>query len=191
MPDIIEIREKLNDVLIDLSVAKKQYKEEKVNLQQAQEYLIDTEEAQIIVQEVSQKIQQQVHNQIAGVVDKCLKGVFDNDNYGFKIDFEKKRGRTEAKLVLLNDGHEVDNPMDADSGGVLDIASFALRLSCLMIAKPILRRVIILDEPFKNVSAGYRQNVRKLLENLAKEFHIQFIMVTHDPIYQCGTVINI
>ena len=189
--NISQIRENLDSVLTDLSVVKKQYKEEKINLQQAKEHLDDTEQAQKIVQEISQKIQQQAHNKIAGVVDKCLKGVFNNDDYGFKIEFEKKRGRTEAKLVLLNDEHEVDDPMDADSGGVLDVAAFALRLSCLMLAKPALRRVIIMDEPFKNVSLCYRHNIRILLESLAKEFGIQFIMVTHDLVYQCGTVINL
>jgi DNA repair exonuclease SbcCD ATPase subunit len=188
---IEEIRKNLNKVLVDLSVVRKQYKEEKESLEKSQEYLEETKIAQEIVQNISQNIQQQVHNKIAGVVDKCLKGVFTNKDYGFKIEFEKKRGRTEAKLVLLNDDHEIDDPLDADSGGILDVASFALRLSCLMLSKPILRRVIIMDEPFKNVSLSYKENVRNLLTSLSKEFKIQFIMVSHDSVYQCGKIINL
>jgi ABC-type molybdenum transport system ATPase subunit/photorepair protein PhrA len=69
--------------------------------------------------------------------------------------------------------------MEEDSGGVVDVAAFVLRLSCLMLSKPAVRRIIVLDEPFKFVSIEYRDNVRMMLEKLSSDFDIQFIMVTH------------
>ncbi|MES2472602.1 MAG: glycosyltransferase, partial [Pseudomonadota bacterium] len=42
-------------------------------------------------------------------------------------------------------------------------------------------RAMILDEPFRFVSEGYRERVALLLEDLATEIGIQFILVTHDP----------
>lgn len=191
MLNIIETRKKVNRLLSDFSAMEKQYKNEKSSLKESKSYLSYVEQAQTITQHISQTIQQQAHNKIANVVSRCLETVFDDVNYGFKINFEKKRGRTEAVLILLKEGHEITDPLEADSGGVIDIASFALRLSCLMLAKPILRRIMILDEPFKNVSANYRNNVRIMLEELSKDFHIQIIMVTHDKAYQCGKVIEI
>jgi ABC-type molybdenum transport system ATPase subunit/photorepair protein PhrA len=81
--------------------------------------------------------------------------------------------------------------MEEDSGGVVDVASFVLRLSCLMLSKPPLRRLIVLDEPFKFVSVEYRDNVRAMLEKLAKDFKIQFIMVTHIEELITGKVVRL
>ena len=189
--NLTKTREKVNELLSDCKAVNRQHKEEQSNLKQSTKQLSYIEEAQVITQQVSQAVQQQAHDKIAGVVDRCLKTVFDDSDYGFKINFEKKRGRTEAKLILLNRGHEVDDPLEADSGGVLDVAALALRLSCLILNKPALRRVLVLDEPFKNVSPNYRDNIRMLLEGLAKDFKIQFILVTHDKIHHCGTVFNL
>jgi DNA repair exonuclease SbcCD ATPase subunit len=188
--NLLSIRKKVNDLLSQAKMVRQQTKEEKNTLQITENYLNAVKEAQNITQHIAQQIQQQAHNQIAGVVDKCLKTVF-GDEYGFAIHFDRKRGRTEAELVLLKDGYEINDPLNADSGGVVDVAAFALRLSCLILAKPKLRRVLILDEPFKFVSAEYLDNVRTLLESLSKDFEIQFIMVTHIEALKTGKVIQL
>jgi len=150
------------------------------------------EEAQRIVQQVAQEIQQQAHKRIAGVVSRCLETVFAGDDiYGFKIRFDRKRGRTEAALILTKNGNEVEDPLNADSGGVVDVAAFALRTACIVLSKPKLRRFLSLDEPFKFVSEEFRDNVRMLLEGLAKDFKFQYVMVTHEKAYQIGKVIEL
>ncbi|MCH8068353.1 MAG: ATPase, partial [Candidatus Marinimicrobia bacterium] len=75
-----------------------------------------------MAQQVAQNIQQQAHDQIAGVVTRCLQAVFD-DSYEFHIDFERKRGRTEAQLYFSRNGNRLD-PMSASGGGCVDLASF-------------------------------------------------------------------
>ena len=150
------------------------------------------QEAQVITQQIAQAIQQQAHKRIAGVVSKCLETVFVGDDlYGFKIDFERKRGRTEAKLVLTKNGNEIDDPLDFDSGGVCEVAAFALRLSCLVLSKPRLRKVILFDEPFKSISVDYLDNVRILMNKLSEEFGVQFIVVTHIAQLETGKVIRL
>jgi DNA repair exonuclease SbcCD ATPase subunit len=138
---------------------------------------------------VAETIQEEAHDRIAGVVTRCLAAVFD-DPYEFHIRFERARGRTEARLVFVREGREV-NPTDASGGGVVDVAAFALRLSCLMLARPACRRVVVLDEPFKFVSADRRANVRAMLEGLAVDLGVQFIMVTHIEALECGTIIRL
>ena len=88
-------------------------------------------------------------------------------------------------------GDEIENVLNSDSGGVVEVAAFALRLSCLILSKPSLRRIIILDEPFKYVSEEYRENIRLLLEGLSRDFKVQFIMVTHITELQTGKVIRL
>jgi len=188
--NLLETRKKVNKKINDLNTAQQIHENENSALDKAvmdYEYLGT---AQLITQQVSQTIQQKAHHQIAGVVSRCLQTVFQ-DNYGFKINFERKRGRTEANLILLKDGYEIEDALNSDSGGVVDVAAFALRLSCLVLAKPSLRRILILDEPFKFVSEEYRDNIKSLLKGLAKDFKMQFIMVTHITELQIGKVLKL
>jgi ABC-type Mn2+/Zn2+ transport system ATPase subunit len=189
--NLIETRKKVNALLTSLELAEKNFTNEQLALREVEDNLTFTEEAQEIAQHVAQTIQQKAHERIAGVVSRCLETVFPGDKYGFKIYFDRKRGRTEARLVLTKDGNEIVNPLNSDSGGAVEVAAFALRLSCLMLSKPKLRRVLILDEPFKAVSEEYWDNVRMLLEGLAKDFKVQFILVTHNKELQIGKVIKL
>lgn len=167
------------------------HKKEKAYLDKAKKTLEDTEAAREIIQEVALEIQQHAHNQIASVVSQCLQTVFD-EPYTFHIHFEAKRGRTEARLVFERDGYEVD-PLTASGGGVIDVASFALRLACLMLSRPALRKIMVLDEPFKNVSKsnGYLDRIPDMLNNLADDLNVQFIMVTHIEELKVGKIVEI
>jgi DNA repair exonuclease SbcCD ATPase subunit len=172
------LRQQVNKTKTRYEQTYRELQNERKNLQTAKTELSHIEQAQQIVQTVAQTIQQQAHNKIARVVTACLKTVFDDIDYGFRIDFERKRKRTEAQLVITRDGHDIKDPLDAEAGGALDVASFALQLSAIMLSKPAVRRLMVLDEPFKFVSPEYRDNVKQMLEQLSKDFDIQFIMVT-------------
>lgn len=145
--------------------------------------------AQNTLQHLAQGVQQQAHARISEVVTKCLTAVFD-DPYQFRIDFDRKRGKTEARLVFTRDGMDVD-PLTASGGGMIDVASFALRVACQALRRPKLSPVLVLDEPFKFVSEHYRANVRTMLEEISAELKIQIIMVTHIRELEVGDVISI
>jgi len=189
--NLIDAREKVDDLLDELKAVERCCSDERQKLIDAEDYLTFAEEAQQVAQQIAEQVQQRAHKQIAGVVSRCLETVFFDEDYGFYIRFDKKRGRTEAVLILTKDEHEVEDPLNGDSGAVCEMAGFALRLSCLVLAKPSLRRLIVMDEPFKSMSAEYWENTRLLLEGLSKDFGIQIIMVTHNPKLQTGKVIEL
>jgi len=191
MLNLTATRKKADALLAQYNIAHERCQIEQTSLDESKTHLENVLQAQTIAQEVSQDIQQKAHQQIAGVVRECLRTVFFDKNYSFKINFEMKRGRTEAKLIILNDGHDIEDPLEADSGGVLDIASFALRLACLVLSKPQLRKMLVMDEPFKYLSARYRDNACQLLEKLAEDFEMQFLMITHEDQYHIGKVIQL
>ena len=169
-------RPRLNQLLADHRAASSQVKSEQSILMQSEDNQTNAEEAQVIIQYTSQAIQQAAHSRIAGVVSRCLESIFD-DPYEFKIEFERKRGRTEAKLTFVRDGIIFDDPLNQASGGVCDVAAFALRLSCILLGRPPNRRVVILDEPFSNIRGKQnRERVRSLLLQLSEELNIQFIL---------------
>ena len=74
---------------------------------------------------------------------------------------------------------------------MVDVAAFALRVACLLLHRPPLSRIVVIDEGFKFVSAQYRSNVREMLENLSKDLGIQIIQVTHMEELETGKVIRL
>ena len=189
MNDLFLHRQQVDKKLTEFNLVRRKYREESESLEITQNRIENILEAQDLAQQVAQQIQRQAHDQIATVVSKCLEAIFD-EPYEFRIHFERKRGRTEARLVFEREGQEID-PMTASGGGVVDVAAFALRLSCLMLARPALSKTLILDEPFKFVSEDLRDRIRMLLEKLSKEMNVQFIIVTHMEELKVGKVIEL
>lgn len=184
------LRQSLNEKLAELKVARAQVQAERKSLEEAKDKSQDLKQALSVAQDVAQAVQQEAHRKIADIVSKSLDAVFD-DNLEFKIRFEQKRGRTEAQLLLFKNGVELGNPMDSTGGGVLDLCSFALRLSAICLTRPPVRKLLVCDEPFKHLSAEFRPRVRELILRLAKELDFQVVMVTHSPELACGKVIEL
>lgn len=128
-----------------------------------------------------------LHNQascqerISGVVTRCLDTVIPGNPYVFSMVFEDKRNQTEARCVLKDESGNEFDPISENGGGLVDLITFGLRLACLMLIKPRPRKVLILDEPFRFISANYRSGLTELLETLCEELNLQIIMVTHMP----------
>lgn len=149
----------------------------------------EAQEALAVAKVVSQQIQTMVHAQINGVVSRCLEAVFD-EPYEFKIIFETKRSKTEARMVFIRDGKEYD-PLSSCGGGVVDVAAFALRVAAITLSRPQGRLLLVMDEPFKFVSRMYRSRVKAMLDTLARDMGFQFIMVTHIDEFRTGNIIEI
>lgn len=185
---MMNFRKRINELKASLSSARSAVRSGRLAVSDAEDDLENAEEARRIVQAVGEAVQREAHSRLAGVVSSCLSAVFD-EPYEFRIRFEKKRNQTEANLVFVRDGVEVD-PMDAAGGGVVDVASFALRMASMTLKRPALRRLLVLDEPFRFVSQGYRSRVRQMLQGLAEQMESQILMVTHVPELVAGKVVE-
>lgn len=140
--------------------------------------LRNTEEAQVILQTVAKQTQQQLEYHISEIVTMALDSVFD-DPYEFKINFVEKNNRTVAELFFLKKGKEID-PLTASGGGVVDIASFALRIALWSLKTPRSRNTIIMDEPFKFLSSELQPKAGEMLKLLSEKLKLQFIIITHN-----------
>ena len=185
----ISIRSKLDKYLQEYHHLKSRIKEEIQALKVAKLKILYTKEAQEIVQSIAQIVQQKAHIKIVQIVNRCLESVFE-DPCEFRIIFDKKRGKTEAKLVFFRDSHEVD-PLTASGLGVVDVASFALRLSCLLLSSPRKRKLLVLDEPFRFVDAEKAERVRMMLMTLSMELLVQIILSTHNKQLMTGKIIDL
>lgn len=189
MINLEEEEDEVSNLESRLVTAKSNVAREEKELERVAKTLERTQDAQEVLQHLAQAVQQLAHQRIAEVVSSCLSTVFD-DPYEFQVKFERKRGRTEAQLVFVRRGMEVD-PLTASGGGTVDVAAFALRVACLMLHRPRLSRVIILDEPFRFVSIQYQENIRAMLEQLSKDLGLQIVMVTHNENLATGTIVEL
>jgi DNA repair exonuclease SbcCD ATPase subunit len=148
-------------------------------------------QANTILQAVFAQIQENVHKTISDIVTRCLKAVFGDDIYDFKIAFTQKRNKTEAEIQFIKN-NEIFDPITQSGGGVLDVASFGLRLAAVLLAQVNKKRkILILDEPFRFLSKEYRPKIRDLITQLSEELDFQFILVTHAQELEIGDIIRI
>ena len=135
------------------------------------------EQAVPIAQIVAQQTQQELKYHISELVTLALSAVFD-DPYEFEIIFESKRGKTEARIVFLKNGEEID-PMTSSGGGAIVVAAFALRVALWNLQRPRSRNTLVLDEALKFLSLDLHAKAGKMLRMLSEKLEIQIILVTH------------
>jgi DNA repair ATPase RecN len=149
-------------------------KEHLENYSKEEKYI---ERAQELIKQAAKNTQEELEYHISELVSLAMKTVFD-DPYEMKVKFETKADRTEARVVFEKDGNEI-SPMDASGGGVVDVASFALRVSLWSLKSPRSCNTLILDEPFKMLSRDLLPKAGEVLKELSRRLGIQFIVVTH------------
>lgn len=152
------------------------------DLQTMQERL---EQAQVVIQEVAQLTQEQLKYHISELVTLALASIFE-DPYEFEVEFEQKRNQTEANLWFVRDGERI-HPLTASGGGAVDVAAFALRVSLWSLKQPRSRAILVLDEPFRFVSANYRTQTSEMVKMVSERLGLQIIMVTHsEELVECA-----
>ena len=136
------------------------------------------EEAREIIREVGLKTQQQLQYQISDITTLALQAVFD-DPYELQVEFVQRRNKTECDIFFVRDGIQID-PLTASGGGVVDVASFALRVASWSMQMPRSRSVIILDEPMRFLSKDLQERASMMIKELSDKLGIQFIIITHE-----------
>ncbi len=146
--------------------------------------------ARWILAEVTKKTQINFKNQVEKLTTIALKSVFNAD-YEFKLLFETKRNKMEARAVILENGVEFE-PKNEMGGSILDLISFMLQITFIFLEKPSKRKVIILDEPFRFLGE-LKSKAGKMLKEISIELGIQIIFVTHDDILSevAGTIYHV
>lgn len=134
-------------------------------------------EAREVVNNVMLATQITIKDFIEEVVSLGLKTVF-GDDYGFVIEYEIKRNKSEAKPFVTKGGEQFD-PKDECGGGVIDVAALGLRMALWALAEDKPEPVLVLDEPGRFVSKDRIDKFGAMLKEFSAMFGVQIIMVTH------------
>jgi len=137
--------------------------------------LIET--AQTFLKNVAISTQNQLSYELSTIASMAVDTVFP-EPYEFQVSFIEKRNKTEIDFQLVRDSLVCDDPLNSVGGGVCDILSFSLRVSCILISGS--KKILLLDEPFKNLSRDLVPISGTLLKRLSDELDFQFLIVSHD-----------
>lgn len=174
---ITHIRQTLEQRKGQRAQIRKSIKETKQQIKTLKQQLSDHEKAREVIREVGLITQKQLQVHISDIVSLALEAVFP-DPYTLEVDFIERRNRTECDLFFVRNEEKID-PITASGGGAVDVASFALRVASWSMALLHSRNTLILDEPFRYLSAELLPRAGEMLKQLAKELGLQIIMVTH------------
>jgi len=152
-------------------------KETELNISELEEERNKIEKSRNIINIVAKQTQEQFSLKISDLVSSALESVFDNP-YTFHAEFVTRRNRTECDLYFMRDGYR-RSPMDASGGGVVNVASSALRIGLLMLSR--YRKVLILDEPTKDLhSKKLKKRMSNFLKEVTKKAGIQLLVFSGD-----------
>jgi len=154
----------------------------KREIRQNRKELIRHERALEIAKQVGITTQKQLEYHLAEQVNLALEAVFD-DPYKLKVNFQEKRGQTEAELLFARRDLEFP-PVGNAGGGAIDVASLALRIAYWTMRRDKkIRPVLLLDEPFHQLK-GTEANRRALevIQEISKKLGMQIIMVSDERV---------
>lgn len=114
---------------------------------------------------------------IESVVTQGLRFIFEEEVL-FKAEFSTVRNNASVEFMINLSGQDRDILEDM-GGGYADVASMLLRVAVVLLT-PGISRVVALDEPAKMLSAEYVPRLAEFLRLLAKEFGLQFVVITHN-----------
>lgn len=130
---------------------------------------------------VFDKKKDELRTKIEKLANYGLEKIF-GDDIRLKIEQKIKNNRVsnEVKVQKKFDTEWVSlDVMDAEGGGMVDVVSFLMRVivMCLMVPRP--RRLLVLDEFAKHLSADFRPKVASFMKELTEKLGVQIILVTH------------
>lgn len=140
------------------------------------------DKAYTIIKQVGLNTQKQLEFHLSEQVSLAMEAVFP-DPYMLKVDFQEKRGKTEANFLFVRDELELD-PIGNVGGGTIDIASLALRIAYWAIRQDKkVRPLLLLDEPFSRLK-GEETNRQALamIQAISKKLGLQIIMISDERV---------
>lgn len=169
----------------------KEEKEKKLN--KLKDNSITYDKARLLLLKTAEYQRLQVKKDMEDLVTKALQYIREED-ISFFIDKKEVRGRIEYdfKIITNRNGIKtVTDVMESRGDGVSDIVALALDIA--MIELSGVSGPIILDEPAKQVSKNYINNIGEFLKDLSIAFDRQIIMITHnkDLMYVGDNKINV
>ncbi len=114
----------------------------------------------------------------ATIVSEGLSLVFGQE-LELQIKPSTKSDMSAVEFVLVKDGQE-EAVMTGQGGGYVNVIAFLLRVLLIVAARPLLRLLLVMDEPFAQLSQEFQEPAAEMVAALIDRLGFQVVMVTHE-----------
>lgn len=135
-------------------------------------------------------VNENTKKKLESITNEALRLIFPDKQMTFKVNAKQSKIGIKYSLSIVTDGVETDL-LDAKGGGVLDVIQLCLRITYLIRLKT-LRKILVLDEPLKNLDSERINLAVEWLYGVSQNFGIQLVIITHIPalIFQNDKVVS-
>lgn len=148
----------------------------KARLEDLQKESDTLSEARELFQKASILTQNHLAQHLSVIVTQALRTVFYEKDVYFKVEFVERRNVTECDMWIEENGYKY-SLLESRGFGMTDISSFALKVAYILLHES--DDVLIIDEPFRNLSENKHVIASQMIKELSEELNIQFIIATH------------
>lgn len=184
MTTIVDLENRVKEMGDDLAAKKAKLAALTDQRDEAYEVIAKTEEdnaitvkARLMLESYSELEQRVLRDKVEALVTAGLQTIF-GQGYYFSIEIKTLRGQAAMEFTVRK-RELVRDPMDSHGGGLVNIVSMVLRLVIVALT-PGLSRVVVLDEPFAQLSQSYVEGVSKFIRELVDTTGIQLLIVSHE-----------
>ena len=170
-----DYRSQLNFKLEEYRIKNEQLEQKKQELDSLEARLASLKKIASIFKKSAVSSQEYLSNYLTALVTDSIKVVFPDRNLIFRVEFSTARD-TQCNVSLEEDGKKL-SLFDSEGYGVLDIISIVLRAAYIVLDKS--EKIMILDEPFRNLSVDRHEAASKMLYDLSHRLKMQIIINTH------------
>jgi DNA repair exonuclease SbcCD ATPase subunit len=115
---------------------------------------------------------------LAALGSQGLSAVFDK-KMEVVLESTKKRGAASMDIALITDGLRT-RIKGAKGGSVAQVLAVLLRLLLALSGRPAMRPLLMLDEPFSQVSADLRPALCAMLQETTRRLNFQMLFTAHE-----------
>lgn len=159
----------------ELRIKREQLESKRKDIQGVEGKLASLKKIAGIFKKSAVSSQEYLSEYLTALVTDSIKVVFPDRNLIFRVEFSTARD-TQCNVSLEEDGKKL-SLFDSEGYGVLDIISIVLRAAYIVLDKS--EKIMILDEPFRNLSVDRHEAASKMLYDLSHRLKMQIIINTH------------
>ena len=182
-----DIKEQIEDLSFEKKTLQSKLSGLEYDKVEVEKDLIASRKAQSIILSEAALTQGEIEDHISSVVTMALSAVEVDDPRipkppEFVVKAVERRGNTEFDLLFRENSCEQD-PLDSSGHGYCNVADYALKIVYKLLEIEYIdnsiRRVLILDEPFRDADPQLQYKISEMLNMVSHELSFQQIIVSH------------
>jgi hypothetical protein len=160
-----------------------EYQQYRAELEADRQLANNTRQAIALLQFVAKETAQDDEQKAAVLATLALQETFDDEVLSLKVTHQVIRNHPGVTFTLRDEIRDAEgDPIDSFGGGPAALIGLILQVISV-VRQPGMARVLILDEPFTQISEGYQDAAGKLLRKLCdpppRGLNFKMLVITH------------